>query len=192
MGCGDRSVTFIEEYRITNPCMGQQETAPEITNQTPNNRQTEMLMDRKLFRWMLGLRMGGLTALDLCDVVIEVSNSSNDTKSSAPGAAGNRLRNSNTTLKKKGHRDVDKLLALDHVVTNASSSQREAPLKIFEDNERSDQDDHQRTKSDDETRVQNPKSCVGLCCCLTESTCTPRSKSSMLTPKTTWGHVNRR
>ena len=30
----------------------------------------------------------------------------------------------------------------------------------FDPNRGSDQDDHQRTKSDDETRVQNPQSCA--------------------------------
>ena len=70
MGCGDRSVTFIKEYRITNPCMGQQETAPEITNQNPNNKLCFTLFDgswtyfswrrfthgRNFRAWSLGLR----------------------------------------------------------------------------------------------------------------------------------------
>ena len=82
-----------------------------------------------------GLRMDGLPVLKFWDVVIDVLHSSNNTKSSTQGAAGNRLRNSNTILKKKGNRDVDKLSDVDHVVTNASSSQCEAQLCIFEDNE---------------------------------------------------------
>ena len=41
MGCGE-VFTFIEEYQITNPCMGQQETVREITNPNPNKRETEM------------------------------------------------------------------------------------------------------------------------------------------------------
>ena len=48
-----------------------------------------------------------MLALDLWDVVIEVLHSSNTTKFSTHGAAGNRVRNSNTKFKKKSDRDVD-------------------------------------------------------------------------------------
>ena len=46
-----------------------------------------------------------------------------------------------------------------------------------------DQNDPKGQKSYDETRVQNPQSCVGFCC-LIGSTWTPKSKSNTLTPKT--------
>ena len=49
-----------------------------------------------------GLRMDGLPALDLWDVVIFVLRSSKNTKSPTKQAQGNLSRNSNTTLKKKG------------------------------------------------------------------------------------------
>ena len=84
---------------------------------------------------LAGFRMDGFPALDLWDVVIEVLHSSNTSKSSTQGATGNCSRNSDTKLKKKGNRDVDQLSDLDHVVTNASSSQCEVQLYIFEDNE---------------------------------------------------------
>ena len=70
-----------------------------------------------------GLRMDRLPAVALWDVVIEVLYPSKSTELPTHGAAGNCLRNSNTKLKKKGNRDVDQLSDLDHVVTNASSSQ---------------------------------------------------------------------
>ena len=74
-------------------------------------------------------------ALDLWDVVIEVLNSSNNRKSSAQEAAGNSLHILNTKLTKKGNQNVDQLSNPDHVATNASSSQGESQLYIFEDNE---------------------------------------------------------
>ena len=47
----------------------------------------------------------------------------------------------------------------------------------------SDQDDHERTKSDDETRVQNPQSCVRLVFWQNQHG-PPKSKSNTSTPKT--------
>ena len=48
-----------------------------------------------------GLRIEGLPALDLWDVVIELLHSSKNTETPTQQAAGNRLRNSNTKLKKE-------------------------------------------------------------------------------------------
>ena len=108
-----------------------------------------------------GLRKDGIPALDLWDVVIEVLHSSNNKKSSTQGAAGNCLQKFNTKFRKKGTQYVDQLSDVDHVATNANSSQCEAQLCIFE--ERSgDQNDNQRKRSNDETRVQNPRSRVRL------------------------------
>ena len=71
-----------------------------------------------------GFRMDGIAALDLWDVVMEVLHSSKNTKSPTQQAQGNLSRNSNTSLKTRGNRDVDKLsdvwIALSQ---NASSSQ---------------------------------------------------------------------
>ena len=69
---------------------------------------------------------------------------------------------SNFKLKKKGDQNVEQLSNLDHLTTNASPSQCEVPLYIFEDNEAGDQDDHQRTKSNAEVCVKNPQSRVRL------------------------------
>ena len=118
-----------------------------------------------------GLRMDGIPALDLWDVVIEVLHSSNNVpptqkiptpKSKFRGAAGSCVRDTvqNIKLRKEGDRNVDQLSKPGQVTTNAYSSQCDAQLYIFE--ERScDQDDHQKTKSD-ESRVQNPQSRVSL------------------------------
>ena len=76
------------------------------------------------------LRIVGIPALDLSDVVTEVLHSSNNKKSSTQEASGNRsgfkeaavncLRMSNAKLR-EGSRDVDELSNLDHVTTNATS-----------------------------------------------------------------------
>ena len=81
------------------------------------------------------LRMDVLLALDLWDVVIEVLRSSNSTRIPANPAAGNCLRNHKSKPKQKGNRDVEQLSHVDHVPTNANSSQGESQLYVFEDNE---------------------------------------------------------
>ena len=93
-----------------------------------------------------GLRMDGVLALDLWDVVIEVLRSSNNVpltqkistpKSKLKGAAGNCVWDSvhNIRLKKEGDRNFAQLSHLDHVTTSAHYSQCKAQLYIFEDNE---------------------------------------------------------
>ena len=73
-----------------------------------------------------GLRMDGLPALYLWDVVIEVLRSANNTSL----AAGNCSRGT-TKPKQKGNRDVDQLSDVDHIPTNTRSSQGESQLHIF-------------------------------------------------------------
>ena len=68
-----------------------------------------------------GLRMDGLPALDLWDVVIEVLDSLKSTDSPTHQAAGTH--------------DVDQWSLVDYVTTNANSSQGESQLYMFEDNE---------------------------------------------------------
>ena len=85
--------------------------------------------------------MDRLPALELWDVVIEVSHSLKNTDTPTQQAAGNRLRKTSQhkfqhqVKKRRGTRDVDELSNVDHVVTNARSSQSEAQLYTFEDNE---------------------------------------------------------
>ena len=75
--------------------------------------------------------MNGILALDMWDVVMEVSHSSNNQKSSTQEAAGNCLHMFNIKLKQKGNQNVDEVSHLNHVTTNATSSQCEAQLCIF-------------------------------------------------------------
>ena len=81
----------------------------------------------------VGLRMDGLSALDLWDVVLESVTFFEEYRVTNQHAAGNRLRTFNTRLKRSGNREVEQLSDVDHVTTNASSSQCEAQLFIFED-----------------------------------------------------------
>ena len=81
------------------------------------------------------LRMDGLPALDSWDVVVEVLCSSNSTGLPVNPAAGNCSRNHKSKPKQKGNRDVDQLSHVDHVSTNANSSQGESQLYVVEDNE---------------------------------------------------------
>ena len=62
-----------------------------------------------------GLRMDGLPALDLWNVVMEVLRSSNSTKTPTNPAAGNCSRNHKSKPKRKGNRDVDQLSHVDYV-----------------------------------------------------------------------------
>ena len=106
--------------------------------------------------------MDGLFALDAWNVVIEVLRSSKSAASPTCGAAGNWSRNHESKPKQKGKRDVDQLSHVDHVTTNANSSQGESQLYIFEDNDHGDQDDYHWTKSNNEIRVKNGQSCAWL------------------------------
>ena len=94
--------------------------------------------------------------------MIEVICSSNSTKPPTHPAAGNCSRNRKSKPKQKGNRNIDEMSDVDYVVTKANSSQGDAQLYILKDNEAVIKDDHQRKKSDDETRVKNPQSRVRL------------------------------
>ena len=89
--------------------------------------------------------MDGIPAFDRWDVVIEVLHSSKSTHQAVKDhcrkkkvddqVQGNRalgeIRSTNPKTKLISNRDVDELSNVDHVVTNASSSQFEAQLYIF-------------------------------------------------------------
>ena len=138
-----------------------------------------------------GLRMDGIPALDLWDVVIEVLHSSNNKKSSIQEASGNRsgfkesagncLRMSCSKLG-KGNQNVEQLSDLDHVTTNETSSHNVKRGCTFLKTTRQ----WSRLSSKDEAQwwdtCQGPTELrkVG---CLTESTWTQKSKSKLLTPK---------
>ena len=113
-----------------------------------------------------GLCMDGIPALDLRDLEIEVLHSSNNVP-----ALGNQSRNESqskqtnneTKTKKHVYLEHDEWSNVDHVVTSAKPSHFEAMHALYFRRQWScDHDDHQRPKSDSETRVQNPQSCSWL------------------------------
>ena len=82
-----------------------------------------------------GLRMDGVCALDLWDLVIEALRStSGPTSPTNPATSGNGcetgLRNKSKP-KQKGHRDVDQLSYVDYVSTNAQFFSRRVPVVDF-------------------------------------------------------------
>ena len=109
------------------------------------------------------LRLDGLPALDVWDVVIEVLHSSNNIQSSTQGASGNSLHMLNSKLTKKGNQNVDQL-----IVRSWSRGHKRQFFSMwstvvhFWKQRGSHQDDHQRKKSDDVTRIKNPQSRVTL------------------------------
>ena len=102
------------------------------------------LQNRKLFLQTRGLRMDGLLALDIWDVVIEVLRSTNSTKTPIRLAPENWCGTQETvraikirtkTPTERTNRGVDQLSNVDYVPTNTHSSHGESQLNIFEDNE---------------------------------------------------------
>ena len=138
-----------------------------------------------------GLRMDGLLALDLWDVVIEVLHSTNNTKRPLrldPGnwcGTGNHSSNKTKTKMptERSNRDVDQWSNVDYVATNTHSCQGESQLYIFEDNEAViKMIVNKRTKPRNETCPEPTE--LRLIDCSTESVQNQRPKSILLTPKT--------
>ena len=85
-----------------------------------------------------GLRMGGLLALDLGDMVIEVSCSTNNNvqpQHTSIQETGATLHPKTKAQKVKRKQKVDQLNDVDHVPTDTHSSHCESQQYIFEDNE---------------------------------------------------------
>ena len=126
-----------------------------------------------------GLRMVGIPALDLWDLIVTVFHGNTYQSNQARGDPYK------SPTRKKIHGKIDDLDDVDFVSSNVNSSREEASLYIFEDNEavikmiikgRSPTMRHfSRTH-----RV----ALVCLFVCLIESVRTPRSKSNTLTPRT--------
>ena len=85
-----------------------------------------------------GLRIDGLLALDIWDIVIEVLQSTKDStqpKHTGHQQTGAVLDSETQTQHVKKKQKVDQLSDVDHVPFNTQSSQGEFQLYIFEDNE---------------------------------------------------------
>ena len=84
------------------------------------------------------LRMDGLLALDLWDIVIELLRSTNNNvkpKHTSIQETGATLHSKTKAQKVKRTQKVDQLSDVDYVPTNTHSSHNESQLYIFEDNE---------------------------------------------------------
>ena len=85
-----------------------------------------------------GLRMGGLPALDLWDLVLEVLHSPFDVparRNPLQEEVQSKYTSTNTKTRRHGNQDNDDLSNVDHVITSAKPCHFEAMLYIFEDNE---------------------------------------------------------
>ena len=85
-----------------------------------------------------GLRMDGLPAVDLWDIVIEVLRSTNITvqpKHTSIQETGATLHSKTKTPNVKRRQKVDQLSNVDYAPSNTHSSQNKSQLSIFEDND---------------------------------------------------------
>ena len=110
-----------------------------------------------------GLRMDGIPALDLWDLVIEVMHSSSNQRTkSKENVQGNLLHDTPSRKHTKNqietpiqHHDLE-FCNVDNVSSHVQSSQSGAMLYIFEDNEAVIKMIVKRHKSNNETRIPNP------------------------------------
>ena len=110
-----------------------------------------------------GLRLDGIPALDLWDLIVEVL----ETRIRVINNAGTRARTyvrfvQHLTNFQRERNLMEWWTMLILYFPNANSSRQEALLYVFEDNNASDQDDHKAKKPYNETRSQNPQSCSWL------------------------------
>ena len=102
-----------------------------------------------------GLRMDGLPALDLWDVVTEALLSFKSTQSPTHHAAGNFSRNHKSKPKQKGNRDVGSIVACGLRHHKRKTFGTSAPCFSFRRQRSSDQDVFERQKPNDETRSRS-------------------------------------
>ena len=93
--------------------------------------------DSEIISLDAGLRMDGLLALDLWDIVIEVLRSTNNNVQPKHTSIQetDALYFKTKTQRVKRRQKIDQLIEVDYVPTNTHTSQNESPLYIFEDNE---------------------------------------------------------
>ena len=106
-----------------------------------------------------GLRMDGLPALELWDLVIEVFR-----ELPIPTTCSRETTASPESTPKIGQmlsRNVD-LSNVDQVAANAHLSEKGITVAHFGNQRSCDKDDHQGKKSHNETRDEDPQSCIRL------------------------------
>ena len=97
-----------------------------------------------------GLRLDGLLGLELWDLIVSVfGNISHISDRTGKPVNG----------KNKSHNKIDVMQDIDSVPSNVQPARQEGLLCVFEDNEAVIKMIIKRTKSHNETRLQNPESC---------------------------------
>ena len=114
-----------------------------------------------------GLRMDGISALALWDLVIEVfhsvpnqTNKTKDVREPRRNLSANHQQNVRKQIPTT-HTNLD-LTNTDNVPSNGTHSGSKAVLYVFEDNEAVTKMIIKKPKSHNETCVKNPQSCFGL------------------------------
>ena len=97
-----------------------------------------------------GLRLDGLPALELWDLIVSVFGN----VSHVSERAGQPVNGKN-----KSHNKINVVHDIDLVPSNVQSANREALLYVFEDNEAVIKNDYERQESNNETCFQNSSSC---------------------------------
>ena len=103
-----------------------------------------------------GLRLDGLPALELWDLIVSVLGNIS-LVSDRSGQPDNDVHRRHKSQKK-----IDVMEDIDSVPSNVQSARQEALLYVFWGQWSSDQDDHERKESYNETCFQNPQSCSWL------------------------------
>ena len=130
-----------------------------------------------------GLRMDGIPALDLWDLIVTVLHGNTNQSKQVRGDPYK------SPTRKKIHGKIDDLNNVEFISSNVNSSRREAWLNIFEDNEAVIKMIINGANSCNETCFQNPQSCSWLV--IRSNQFGPqKSKSNTLTPKTTRRHID--
>ena len=105
-----------------------------------------------------GLRLDGIPALDLWDLIVFVLGNTIQTpdRSGQPVVNSDKDHGSNT----RSQGMINVLNSIDCVPSNVQFSHQEALFYVFEDNEALISDDYQRKESHNETRFQDSQNCA--------------------------------
>ena len=110
-----------------------------------------------------GLRLDGLPALDLWDLIVSVLGNTTQShgRTGRPVVSSSEICSPPHTIhkRKQSRRVINDLYNVDFIPSNVQSSHQEALLYVFEDNEAVIKMIIKGKKPDNETRFQNPQSC---------------------------------
>ena len=118
--CYSKTQTLLETWQIQNQLLVKSCVFSAVEQLVPIRLDTESV----IISLDAGLRMHGISAVDLWDVVIEVLHSSNTNTPTTKNDSANKGRvkelretaasTSNVTLRKEGNQDIEQVSNLDH------------------------------------------------------------------------------